>query len=122
MQPEIISKYFTLTEEQQRKFDALGALYEEWNAKINVVSRKDIDELYVRHVLDPDKTEQAVACLEMMSFEGRDELIQKVLLRGASSREYEHTERSDNATVFSRLGNTDGARRFALEAPMPLEK
>ena len=51
MQPEIISKYFTLTEEQQRKFDALGALYEEWNAKINVVSRKDIDELYVRHVL-----------------------------------------------------------------------
>ena len=51
MQPEIISKYFILTEEQQRKFDALGALYEEWNAKINVVSRKDIDELYVRHVL-----------------------------------------------------------------------
>lgn len=51
MQPEIISKYFTLTEEQQRRFDALGALYEEWNAKINVVSRKDIDELYVRHVL-----------------------------------------------------------------------
>lgn len=51
MQPEIISKYFTLNEEQQRRFDALGALYEEWNAKINVVSRKDIDELYVRHVL-----------------------------------------------------------------------
>ena len=51
MQPEIISKYFTLTEEQQRRFDALGRLYEEWNAKINVVSRKDIDELYVRHVL-----------------------------------------------------------------------
>ena len=51
MQPEIISKYFTLTEEQQRRFDALGTLYEEWNAKINVVSRKDIDELYVRHVL-----------------------------------------------------------------------
>lgn len=51
MQPEIISKYFTLTEEQQRRFDALGSLYEEWNAKINVVSRKDIDELYVRHVL-----------------------------------------------------------------------
>jgi 16S rRNA (guanine527-N7)-methyltransferase len=51
MQPEIISKYFTLNEEQQRRFDALGALYEVWNAKINVVSRKDIDELYVRHVL-----------------------------------------------------------------------
>ncbi len=51
MQPEIIGKYFSLTEEQQRRFDALGALYAEWNAKINVVSRKDIDELYVRHVL-----------------------------------------------------------------------
>ncbi len=51
MNPEIISKYFTLTPEQQSRFNALGALYEEWNAKINVISRKDIDELYVRHVL-----------------------------------------------------------------------
>lgn len=51
MQPEIISKYFTLTQEQQRQMDALGELYTEWNAKINVISRKDIDELYVRHAL-----------------------------------------------------------------------
>ncbi len=51
MQPEIIGKYFTLTEEQKERFDALGALYTEWNGKINVISRKDIDELYVRHVL-----------------------------------------------------------------------
>ena len=51
MQPEIISKYFTLTEEQKERFDALGALYTEWNSKINVISRKDIDELYTRHVL-----------------------------------------------------------------------
>lgn len=51
MQPEIISKYFSLTEEQQRQMEALGALYSEWNSKINVISRKDIDELYVRHVL-----------------------------------------------------------------------
>ena len=51
MQPEIISKYFSLTAEQQRQMEALGTLYTEWNAKINVVSRKDIDELYVRHVL-----------------------------------------------------------------------
>lgn len=51
MQPEIISKYFTLTEEQQRQMDALGELYTEWNSKINVISRKDIDELYVRHAL-----------------------------------------------------------------------
>lgn len=51
MQPEIISKYFTLTEEQQRQMDALGELYTEWNSKINVISRKDIEELYVRHAL-----------------------------------------------------------------------
>lgn len=51
MNPEIITKYFALSEEQQRRMEALGGLYEEWNAKINVVSRKDIDELYVRHVL-----------------------------------------------------------------------
>lgn len=51
MQPEIIAKYFSITEEQQRKIEALGSLYMEWNAKINVISRKDIDELYVRHVL-----------------------------------------------------------------------
>lgn len=51
MQPEIITKYFTLSEEQQRRMDALGDLYVEWNSKINVVSRKDIDELYTRHVL-----------------------------------------------------------------------
>lgn len=51
MQPEIIGKYFTLTEEQKERLDALGALYTEWNGKINVISRKDIDELYVRHVL-----------------------------------------------------------------------
>lgn len=51
MNPEIVTKYFTLTPEQQRRFDALGGLYAEWNAKINVISRKDIEELYVRHVL-----------------------------------------------------------------------
>lgn len=39
-----------LTEEQQRQFDALPALYEDWNAKINVVSRKDIDQLNLHHV------------------------------------------------------------------------
>lgn len=51
MNPEIISKYFTLTPEQQSRFEALGALYSEWNSKINVISRKDIDELYTRHIL-----------------------------------------------------------------------
>lgn len=49
---ELILKYFPdLTEDQLNKFNKLEALYQDWNLKINVVSRKDIDELYLRHVL-----------------------------------------------------------------------
>lgn len=49
---ELILKYFPdLTEQQIEQFEALLSLYKEWNAKINVISRKDIDELYLRHVL-----------------------------------------------------------------------
>lgn len=49
---ELILKYFTeLTEDQISKFEKLETLYQDWNLKINVVSRKDIDELYLRHVL-----------------------------------------------------------------------
>ncbi|NJB36045.1 16S rRNA (guanine(527)-N(7))-methyltransferase RsmG [Croceivirga sp. JEA036] len=52
MQVDIIFKYFpSLTEAQQSQFAALEELYKDWNQKINVVSRKDIDELYLRHVL-----------------------------------------------------------------------
>jgi len=47
-----ILKYFpNLSENQVLQFEKLGELYPEWNAKINVISRKDIDELYVKHVL-----------------------------------------------------------------------
>ncbi len=49
---EIINKYFPeLTEEQKRQFAALYELYTEWNSKINVISRKDITNLYEHHVL-----------------------------------------------------------------------
>ena len=49
---QLILKYFpNLTEDQIEKFKKLQELYEDWNLKINVVSRKDIDELYLRHVL-----------------------------------------------------------------------
>lgn len=47
----ILQKYFSLTEQQERQFAALGVLYPEWNAKINVISRKDIDSLYEHHIL-----------------------------------------------------------------------
>lgn len=47
-----ILKYFPdLTKEQQRQIAALDELYRDWNAKINVISRKDIDHLYEHHVL-----------------------------------------------------------------------
>lgn len=49
---EIIKKYFKqLTERQLQQLQMLDELYREWNAKINVISRKDIDNLYEHHVL-----------------------------------------------------------------------
>ncbi|MDX1602935.1 MAG: 16S rRNA (guanine(527)-N(7))-methyltransferase RsmG [Salinimicrobium sediminis] len=49
---ELLEKYFPdLTKDQKNKFANLQDLYKDWNLKINVVSRKDIDELYLRHVL-----------------------------------------------------------------------
>jgi 16S rRNA (guanine527-N7)-methyltransferase len=49
---KILTTYFNaLTDVQLHQFDQLGALYATWNAQINVISRKDIDELYIRHVL-----------------------------------------------------------------------
>jgi 16S rRNA (guanine527-N7)-methyltransferase len=49
---QIIEKYFPeLTGQQLEQLAALQALYEDWNAKINVISRKDIDHLYEHHVL-----------------------------------------------------------------------
>ena len=52
MAMEVLLRYFpTLTDRQQEQFAALGSLYPEWNAKINVISRKDIDNLYEHHIL-----------------------------------------------------------------------
>ena len=49
---DIITRYFpNLSEQQITQFEQIDSLYREWNAKINVISRKDIDELYVKHVL-----------------------------------------------------------------------
>lgn len=49
---ELITRYFPdLTADQKAKFARLKDLYEEWNAQINVISRKDLDDFYERHVL-----------------------------------------------------------------------
>jgi 16S rRNA (guanine527-N7)-methyltransferase len=60
---EILTYFPNLTEEQKAQFAALKGLYEEWNAKINVISRKDIDELYTRHVL------HSLGIAKVMAFE-----------------------------------------------------
>lgn len=61
---EEILRYFpNLTPEQIRQFEMLEGLYQDWNAKINVISRKDIDALYVKHVL------HSLAIAKVQSFE-----------------------------------------------------
>lgn len=52
MKSSIISSYFpSLSVHQQRQFEQLFDLYKDWNSKINVISRKDLDHLYLHHVL-----------------------------------------------------------------------
>ncbi|MBO5053343.1 MAG: 16S rRNA (guanine(527)-N(7))-methyltransferase RsmG [Muribaculaceae bacterium] len=56
---DIIAKYFpSLSDRQKAQFEAFDALYRDWNSKINVISRKDIDNLYERHILHS----LAIAC------------------------------------------------------------
>ncbi len=67
---DIIYRYFPdLSEVQKKQFDQLYSLYEEWNAKINVVSRKDIDQLYERHVL------HSLAIAKFTSFNPGSEIL-----------------------------------------------
>lgn len=52
MNPEPVFNYFpSLSKQQQDQIMALGELYAEWNERINVISRKDLDQLYIHHVL-----------------------------------------------------------------------
>ncbi len=52
MNSELILRYFPdITERQQRQYEALEALYSDWNSRINVISRKDMEHLYTRHIL-----------------------------------------------------------------------
>lgn len=58
---KIVDKYFpNITDEQKKQFEALYDLYLEWNGKINVISRKDIDNLYEHHVLHSLAIAQAI--------------------------------------------------------------
>jgi 16S rRNA (guanine527-N7)-methyltransferase len=70
MDVDIISKYFPeLSNVQKEQFMALGRVYEEWNAKINVISRKDIDNFYTHHVL------HSLAIAKVVSFKDFTEIM-----------------------------------------------
>ena len=67
---DIILKYFPeLTERQREQFAALLPLYEEWNAQINVISRKDMEHFYEHHVL------HSLAIAKVMSFAPMTEVL-----------------------------------------------
>ena len=65
----IISDYFQLTEHQEQQFAALDVLYRDWNSKINVISRKDIDNLYEHHVL------HSLAIAKVLPFQPYTEIL-----------------------------------------------
>ena len=65
----IISDYFQLTVHQEQQFAALDVLYRDWNSKINVISRKDIDNLYEHHVL------HSLAIAKVLPFQPHTEIL-----------------------------------------------
>ncbi|HEY4539653.1 MAG TPA: 16S rRNA (guanine(527)-N(7))-methyltransferase RsmG [Faecalibacter sp.] len=67
---DLILKYFPdLTEKQIEQFNKVGDLYKEWNEQINVVSRKDIDEIYTNHIL------HSLAIAKVMKFEDGSDVL-----------------------------------------------
>lgn len=67
---EIIKKYFPkLTDTQEQQMAALGVLYPEWNSKINVISRKDIDNLYEHHIL------HSLAIIKFLQFSNGSQIL-----------------------------------------------
>ncbi|MCC5945290.1 MAG: 16S rRNA (guanine(527)-N(7))-methyltransferase RsmG [Bernardetiaceae bacterium] len=66
----LIYKYFpNLSEQQQQQFAALYKLYDDWNSKINVISRKDMANFYERHVL------HSLAIAQIVDFEAGDKIL-----------------------------------------------
>lgn len=66
---EVIEKYFeTLTPTQREQFESIGRLYPEWNEKINVISRKDICNLWVNHILHSLALVKFIAPVEETTF------------------------------------------------------
>lgn len=66
---EILQYFPDLSSEQIEQFSALGELYKEWNEKINVISRKDIEDLYIKHVL------HSLAIAKVMEFKSGSKVL-----------------------------------------------
>lgn len=66
---EILYYFPQLSDQQKEQFDRLRLLYEEWNAQINVISRKDLDEFYTRHVL------HSLAIAKVITFEAQTKIL-----------------------------------------------
>ena len=67
---QTLQKYFIdFTDEQQRQFDSLKDLYQDWNEKINVISRKDMDNFYTHHVL------HSLAIAAKFNFENNEQVM-----------------------------------------------
>ena len=66
---EAIKEHFSLTSLQLQQFTALGELYRDWNAKINVISRKDIDNLYPHHII------HSLAIAKVLNFQSGTTLL-----------------------------------------------
>jgi 16S rRNA (guanine527-N7)-methyltransferase len=65
----LIQKYFPLTEKQKDLFEKLGLLYHEWNQKINLISRKDMEHLYLHHIL------HSLSIAKLISFKDGTKII-----------------------------------------------
>ena len=66
---EVIKEHFSLTPLQVQQFTALGELYRDWNAKINVISRKDIDNLFPHHII------HSLAIAKVLNFQSGTTLL-----------------------------------------------
>lgn len=60
----ILKYFFELTEKQKEQFQKMGEVYQEWNEKVNLISRKDIENLYERHILNALAIEKIVSFKE----------------------------------------------------------
>lgn len=66
---KLLEKHFPLTDSQTKIFESMRDIYEKWNSQINVISRKDIDNFYTRHVL------HSLAIAKVQGFEAGDKVL-----------------------------------------------